>query len=214
MREGDEGTEVYLSLVDLNFNPTRPPTELISTRVTCTNRDYIDRISWQKEWGELQGEALPLVQARCLVKPTATERPPLRGGLQWRLISHLALNRLSIVQGGGLEALREILRLYCFNQREDALKRIAGLSDLRSRATVSRVGFDYGVTFCRGLDVDVEFDEEQFAGSGAFLLAAVLDRFFGLYSAINSYSRFTARSQQRRTPIHRWPARIAEQRVL
>lgn len=214
MRKGDDGTEMYLSLVDLNFNPALPPVELVSARVTCTNRDFVSRVSWQKEWGEIEGEALPLVQARCLVKPRPAVRPPLRGGLQWRLISHLALNRLSIVQSGGLAALQEILRLYCFSEEEDVRKRILGLTGLKSEASVSRVVFDSGVAFCRGLDVEVEFDEEQFAGSGPYLLACVLERFFGLYSAINSYTRLTARSRQRKSAIKRWPPRIGEQRIL
>jgi type VI secretion system protein ImpG len=214
MRKGDDGTEVFLSLVDLKFNPTLPPVELISAAVTCTNRDFLSRMSWQMEWGEIEGEAGPNLEARCLTKPTPAVRPPLGGGLQWRLVSHLALNRLSIVQGGGSEALREILKLYCFQEDEDARKRIDGITGLRSRSSVSRIPFDFGVTFCRGLDVEVDLDEEQFTGSSAFLLASVLDRFFALYSALNSYSRLTATSKQRRTPIHRWPARIGEQRVL
>jgi type VI secretion system protein ImpG len=214
LRKEDEGTEVYLSLVDLNFNPALPPVELVSARVTCTNRDFVSRLSWQKEWGEIEGEGLPLVQARCLVRPRPPARLPMRGSLQWRLISHLALNRLSIVEGGGLTALREILRLYCFSEDEDARKRILGLTELRSEASVSRVVFDSGVAFCRGLDVEIEFDEEQFAGSGPYLLACVLERFFGLYSAINSYTRLTARSRQRKEAIRRWPPRIGEQRIL
>jgi type VI secretion system protein ImpG len=214
MRKGDEGTEVYLSLVDLDFDPALPPVELLSVRVTCTNRDFVSRLSWQREWGEIEGEGLPLVQARCLVKPKPASRAPLRGSLQWRLISHLALNRLSIVQGGGLPALQEILRLYCFSEDEDTRKRILGLTALHSEASVSRVVFDSGVAFCRGLDIEVEFDEEQFAGSGPYLLACVLERFFGLYSAVNSYTRLTARSKQRREVIRRWPPRIAEQRIL
>lgn len=214
MRKGDEGTEVYLSLVDLDFNPSLPPVELVTARVTCTNRDFVSRVNWQREWGEIEGEGLPLVQARCLVRPRPTVRPPLRGSLQWRLISHLALNRLSIVEGGGLRALQEILRLYCFSEEEDVRKRILGLTALRSEGSVSRVVFDSGVAFCRGLDVEVEFDEEQFAGSGPYLLASVLERFFALYSAINSYTRLTARSKQRKEIIRRWPPRIGEQRIL
>jgi type VI secretion system protein ImpG len=85
---------------------------------------------------------------------------------------------------------------------------------LKSESTVSRVLFDSGVAFCRGLDLDVEFDEEQYAGSGVYLLAAVLERFFGLYSAVNSYSRLTARSRKRRAVLKRWPPRIGEQQVL
>jgi len=214
LRKDDEGTEVYLSLVDLDFKPANPAFDLITPRVTCTNRDFVSRLMWRRDWGELEGEELPLVQARCIVSPTKTVRPPLRGSLQWRLISHLSLNHLSIVQGGGREALQEILRLYAFTEDEDVRKRIAGIAGLKSESSVSRVLFDSGVAFCRGLDVDLEFDEEQYAGSGVFLLASVLERFFGLYSAVNSYSRLTARTRQRRGILKRWPARVGAQKVL
>jgi type VI secretion system protein ImpG len=213
IRKDDDGTEVYLSLVDLDFKPTAPPTEMLTLHVTCTNRDFVSRLAWRREWGELSGEGLPLVQARCLVAPTKTVRPPLRGSLQWRLISHLSLNHLSIVQGGGKEALQEILRLYTFNQDEDIRKRILGITDVSCESSVSRVIFETGVAFCRGLDVELEFDEEQYTGSGAYLLAAVLERFFGLYSALNSYSRLTAKTTRRRL-LKRWPARIGQQKVL
>jgi type VI secretion system protein ImpG len=214
LRKDDNGSDVYLSLVDLDFKPSNPPVELLSVRVTCTNRDFAGRLAWLKEWGEIEGEGLPLVQARCLVPPTKTARPPMRGSLQWRLISHLSLNHLSIVQDGGREALQEILRLYAFNDEEDIRKRIAGISGVKSSSSASRVLFDSGVAFCRGLDIEVEFDELEYAGSGVFLLAAVLERFFGLYSAVNSYSRVTARTRQRRAILKRWPARIASQRIL
>ncbi len=214
LRKDDEGTEVYLSLVDLDFKPANPPAELLTPRVTCTNRDFVSRLMWRKEWGELEGEGLPLVQARCIVPPTRTVRPPLRGSLQWRLISHLSLNHLSIMQAGGREALQEILRLYTFNEDEDVRKRIAGIASLKSESSVSRVLFDSGVAFCRGLDVDIEFDEEQFAGSGVYLFASVLESFLGLYSSVNSYSRLTARTRQRRGIMKRWPPRVGAQKTL
>ena len=213
-RKGDDGTEVYLSLVDLDFKPTDPPVELLTARVTCTNRDFVSRLSWRKEWAELQGEGLPLVQARCLVVPTRAARPPLRGSLQWRLISHLSLNHLSIVQAGGREALQEILRLYAFSGDDDIQKRIAGIASLKSQSSISRVLFETGTAFCRGLDIDIEFDEQQYAGSGVFLFSAVLERFFRLYSAVNSYSRLTVRTRQRRNVLKRWPPQIGMQKIL
>jgi type VI secretion system protein ImpG len=214
LRKDDEGTDVYLSLVDLDFKPANPPAELLTPHVTCTNRDFASRLMWRKQWGELEGEGLPLVQARCIVPPTRTVRPPLRGSLQWRLISHLSLNHLSIVQAGGREALQEILRLYAFTGDEDIRKRIAGITALKSESSVSRVLFDTGVAFCRGLDLDIEFDEEQFAGSGVYLLASVLERFLGLYSSVNSYSRLTARTRQRKGILKRWPVRVGAHEVL
>ena len=38
-RKNDNGTEVYISLVDLDFKPALPPVDMLTLRVTCTNRD-------------------------------------------------------------------------------------------------------------------------------------------------------------------------------
>ena len=49
----------------------------------------------------------------ALMKPTDTLRPPTGRSVLWRLISHLSLNYLSLVDEGR-EALQEILKLYNF----------------------------------------------------------------------------------------------------
>jgi type VI secretion system protein ImpG len=38
-KKGDNGTEVYLSLVDLDFRPTLPAVDTIVVHATCSNRD-------------------------------------------------------------------------------------------------------------------------------------------------------------------------------
>ena len=81
-KKGDEGTEVYLSLVDLKFNPKLPATDTLTMHVTCTNRDLPGKLPPMSEEGgyfELEGAA-PLSRSRYLVKPTKTIRPPLGGG--------------------------------------------------------------------------------------------------------------------------------------
>src|SRR5439155_13285451 len=154
-RKNDNGTEVYISLVDLDFNPALPPDEMLSLRVTCTNRDQAYRFKLPGEFGELEAEDVALVRARCIRKPTATARPLHRRGLQWRLISHLSLNHLSIIEKGR-EALQEILRLYDFSNDPAIRRQIAGIVDVRSRSCVSRVSSDTGVAFCRCTDVTIE----------------------------------------------------------
>ncbi|HYR91346.1 MAG TPA: type VI secretion system baseplate subunit TssF [Terriglobia bacterium] len=210
-RKNDNGTEVYISLVDLDFNPALPPAETLSLRVTCTNRDQASRLSMAGEFGDLDAEGVALVRTRCLRKPTQTARPPVRRGLQWRLISHLSLNHLSIVEKGR-EALQEILRLYDFSNDPALRKQIAGIVDVSSRPCVSRVSSDTGVVFCRGIDVTIDFDEEQYAGTGVFLLSSVLQRFLGLYSAVNSFSRLTARTK--RGVLKQWAPMAGEQILL
>jgi len=210
-RKNDNGTEVYLSLIDLDFNPAVPPVEMLSLRVTCTNRDQASRLNLAGEFGELEAEGVALLRVRCLVKPTQAARPPLRRGLQWRLISHLSLNYLSIVEKGR-EALQEILRLYDFSNDPVIRKQIAGISDVTSRSAVSRVKSPTGVTFCRGTDTTIDFDEEQYVGTGVFLLSSVLQRFLGLYSALNSFSRLTVRT--RKGVLKQWPPLVGEQILL
>ena len=51
--------------------------------------------------------------------------------------------------------------------------------------------------FCRGIEVTVEFDEEQYVGTGVYLFASVLERFLGLYASLNSFTQLVARTRQR-----------------
>jgi type VI secretion system protein ImpG len=210
-RKSDSGSEVYLSLVDRNFNPAVPPDEVLSVEVTCTNRAQASGLRLDGEFGELEPEGAALLRVRCLRKPTESQRPPLRRGLQWRLISHLSLNHLSIVEQGR-QALQEILRLYDFTNQAAVRKQVAGIVDVTSRPCLSRMNSDIGVVFCRGTEVTIEFDEEQYVGTGVFLLSSVLHRFMGLYSALNSFSRLTVRT--RKGVLKQWPPLAGEQVLL
>jgi len=211
-RDGDLGTDVYLSLVDHNFNPTLPATESITTYLTCTNRNLPERLGLSGRWGELDLESSAIVQTRVVRGPTKAIRPPMRKGLQWRLISHLSLNHLSLVEGG-VDALREILRLYDTARNPSSERQIAGVTGISSRRKMSRLESEHGFIFCQGLAIEAEFDEEQFAGSGAFLLASILNRFFGLYSAVNSFTQLRVLTRQRKGAVWAWPPRTGEQIV-
>lgn len=214
----DPGTEVYLSLVDAGFNPHVPATEMIIVHATCTNRDLPGKLPFGGREGELDIEgAAPLGRARCLTKPTETRRPPLRHGAQWRLISHLALNHLSLVGGegdGSPEALQEILYLYDFLDSPATRKQITGIRRVTSRRVVRQTGTRIGAGLVRGIETAIEFDEEQYVGSGVFLFASVLERFLGLYVSVNSFNQLVATSTQREGHLKRWPPRAGEQILL
>ncbi len=212
-RKGDRGTEVYLSLVDMGFKPTLPPVETLTVHVTCTNRDLAGSLPFAGEFGELLVESGSLVRARCILSPTKTIRPPMRRGTQWRLISHLALNYLSLVDGG-LAALQEILRVYDFTDNPAIQKQISGIVALSSEPHMRRIVSEHGIVFAQGQRVQIEFDEDNFIGSGVFLFATVLERFLGLYTALNSFTQLTARTRQRRGELKPWPPRSGEQILL
>jgi type VI secretion system protein ImpG len=213
-RKGDTGSEVYLSLVNHDFRPALPPVETLTLHTTCSNRDLPAKLPFGGDQGvfELEGAA-PLNRIRCLRKPTETLRPPMRRGTQWRLISHLSLNYLSLSEGGR-EALQEILRLYDVTDSSSIRQQIAGVVKVSSRQIVGRPASMAWNGFCRGLEVSVEFDEEKFVGSGVFLFASVLEKFFGLYTSLNSFTQLVATTQQREQILKRWPPRAGEQILL
>jgi len=207
------GTEVFLSFLDLDFRPTSPPAEVVYAHTLCTNRELATQLP---AGAALQiEEQAPLLGISCLAKPTRPTQPPLQGAALWRLVSHLSLNHLSLSEGSdSLAALREILKLYSSSDRPSTQQQIAGVVGLECRKVVRRVGRDAWRGFCRGTEVTVEFDEELYVGSGAFLLAAVLDKFFALYASINSFTQLRAVSRQREGVWKEWPPSAGEKILL
>jgi type VI secretion system protein ImpG len=213
-RPGDTGTEVYISLVDLNFRPALPPVETLTLHTTCSNRDLPGKLPFGGDQGDFELEgAAPLSRIRCLRKPTEALRPPLRRSTQWRLISHLSLNYLSLCEGGR-EALQEILKLYDISDSSANRQQIAGITKMTSRQIVGRPVSMAWNGFCRGLEVTIEFDEQKYVGSGVFLFASTLEKFLGLYTSLNSFTQLIAISQQREQPLKRWPPRAGEHILL
>ena len=78
---------------------------------------------------------------------------------------------------------------------------------------VRRVRRETGVGAARGLEITVTIDEKAFEGSGAFLLGAVLDRFFAEYVAMNTFTQTVIVSVER-GEIMRWPVRLGFRRPL
>jgi type VI secretion system protein ImpG len=212
----DHGTEVYLSLVDLGFLPTAPGNWTLNVETTCLNRDLPHRLPFGGGQPYLQmssGNAL-VSQITCLTAPTRTLRPAMKRGTLWRLISHLSLNHLSLVEHSeGADALREILLLYNFNDSPETRSLIEGVLNIGSRRTTARVEFHGTSALCRGLEVTIQFDEDRFVGSGLFVFASVLERFLALYCTVNSFTRLIATTKGRAGELRRWPPRMGE-RVL
>ena len=123
----DRASDCYLRLVDQEFQPRLPAEKALVVRALCTNRELPLQLRQSGERPS-SGSSRPAAhQADCLRRRAdAAAAPPSRRGARWRLISHLALNHLSLSDGEeGRDALREILRLYEFTDAEAAEQRSA-----------------------------------------------------------------------------------------
>ena len=81
------------------------------------------------------------------------------------------------------------------------------------RPITRRVAMAGPIAFARGLEITATFDEDAFEGSSAFLLGAVLERFFAKYVSINSFTVTVVKTVDR-GPIMRWQARVGQRHVL
>jgi type VI secretion system protein ImpG len=213
-RRDDDGTEMFLSLVDLEQRPVAPDVDSLTVRLTSTNRDLPSRLPFGVESGDFELESgAPVHSIMALRKPTPALRPPTGKSSLWRLVSHLSLNYLSLV-AEGREALQEILKLYNFTNSSYSVKQIEGITDLKSRPQFARIISENGITFARGTRVDLELDEENFVGGGAYLFASVIEHFLGLYVTLASFSQLSASTRQRKEVLKLWPPRAGSRILL
>lgn len=212
-RKDIPGTDVFLAFVNLDFRPERPPSEAVYAQVLCTNRDLSEEMT---PGVPLQFErAAPPAVVTCITKPTQQQHVPLGGQALWRLVSNLSLNHLSLSGGeSGLNALREILRSYLFADSPQVDKQLAGVVGIACQTVTKRVGDRAWRGYCRGTEVTLSINEEQFTGSSAILFASVLSRFLGLYAHLNTFTELVLVSTAREEEWKRWPPMAGEKALL
>ena len=82
-------------------------------------------------------------------------------------------------------------------------RQIEGLRSVSVNRVVRRLPTRGPIAFGRALEITVDVDEMAFEGGSAFLLGAVLDRYFARYVSINSATETVLRSDSR-GEINRW----------
>ncbi|MCJ8510232.1 type VI secretion system baseplate subunit TssF [Rhizobium lemnae] len=210
--EEDGTSDTDISFVDRKQRHASPVDTVASVNALCLNRNLPEQLPFGGSHPHLQlasgHEAVAGLQA--LMPPTPTVRMNDREGRNWRLISHLLLNHLSLVDRNG-GALRDILSLYSF--RDSPETRLFGDAVIGVSAEQSLARMPHG-GMVPGTDIKLTFDPNVIDQAAAFMFGSVLDRFFGLYTSINSFTRLTVVMKGTSEPVGRWPARAAKRPLL
>ena len=159
----------------------------------------------------------PVESIRCLAGPTRPRPSPMfsDGDFVWRLVNHLTLNYLSLVDNDERQGRDGTPR------PAQALWRRGRRADPQAdrRRPQRRFANDHAADSHRRADHlwprpgdHVTCDEAAFEGTGIFLLGAVLEQFFARYASINSFTE-TVLSSVDRGEVMRWPARIGRRQI-
>jgi type VI secretion system protein ImpG len=211
------GTECFLSLVDSREREAGEGVRHVDVIGYCTNRDLPIMAPFGKGKTDflLEGAA-PLDSIRLSAGPTYPRPSPAFGDTAWRLISHLTLNYLSLLDSpehSGADMLREMLSLYADSADTVALRQIEGVTSITHKPVIRRIPVPGPISYGRGLQIDVTLDDAAFEGAGVLPLAAVLERFFARYVSLNSFTQLRLVSQTR-GEIKLWPVRLGNRLIL
>ncbi|HEY2023166.1 type VI secretion system baseplate subunit TssF [Paraburkholderia sp.] len=183
------------------------PEESLSLRVTGTNGMLPRKGLREASIAELAASTPNIVGVKNLVAPTVPLYPPTGDRFQWRVLSHLAPNFLSLMDA---QVLRGALALYDWTNDELNRRRLAGILWV-SQELLEEVS---GGAVERGVHIEVTLDSHAFAGDGdVMLFGELLQRFFALYAELNLFTKLSIVSlpSQIRTV---WPRSKAQRAPL
>lgn len=200
-----DGVDLSLSFgtpVDVNAHPDA---DSVSVELLATNRT----IAGALRAGEIRipTAASPSgVTFRNLFAARPHVPPPFGRELHWRVVAHAAMGLRSLTELEVLRSALDVYNLHAIVDRQAARAnelRMAALRDVRVRPS-ERL---YKGAPVRGIDIDIDVEEDGFAGEGdLYLFGAVLERFFAHYVSLNAFSRTTVNGLKSKLRFT-WPAR-------
>jgi type VI secretion system protein ImpG len=214
-RSSYAGTECFVSLAG---DPAlQQQLRQLDAHALCTNRDLPIQIALGSARSDFLVEGgAPVESVRCITGPTYPRPSSAFGDTAWKLISHLSLNYMSLLDDGvseGAGLLRDMLSLYSDPANPAVVRQIEGLRGIAHDAVVRRLPLPGPISHGRGLRISLTVEEAAFEGTGALLLASVLERFFAAYVSINSFTQTRVVSSTR-GEIKEWPARLGTRPLM
>jgi type VI secretion system protein ImpG len=209
---------VWIELCSESGAPPARDLKRLDVQVLATNRDLPLRVPLPvgephltlEAGGPVSGARVLGTLSRPVASLAAIERDngEVWGDAAWRLISHLALNYHSLVDGPedrGADALRGLLELHAAGAEPQIARHADAVRRIASAVVTRRLTGSGPITFARGLEVTLELAEAAITDGSAFLLGSVLEAFFRRYVALNSFTETIVRTGER-GEIMRWPA--------
>jgi len=208
------GQENEITIVDIDFDPAEVVRHTLSLELTGTNRDLPSTLVYNQPDGDLILPGSANTGNICLLrKPTPSWRFARVGGVHWRLISHLALNHLSLANGG-VDSFREMLALYDLPRSPATQRQIGGIRGLAYKTATTWLPGNPFACLVRGLEVRMTIDEDAFVGTGIHAFAQVIDRFLGLYVHANSFTQLVIVSEKTGETLLTCPPRSGDLSLL
>lgn len=209
------GIETCIALVDTTGKTIEQDNWVLNVNTICTNRNLPRQLFLHGITPRLQFAvgSSPVSEINWIITPTPTYKPALQNDNQWRLISHLSLNQLSLTIKDG-SALKELLQLYNFTKKPEIDTMIMGINGIITKRTTARLPGKSLNSFAAGLEVTIDIDKIHFPQGQVILFGSVLEQFLSMYCALNSFTQLIITTDNQQQELHRWQPRTGSKQLL
>lgn len=159
------------------------PLETLSLKVTGTNGMLPRKVLRETQIFDSNIGEPNVASISNLTAPTMPCYPPVEDRFQWRILSHLAPNYLSLLDK---DSLKGALAIYDWTDNELNKRRLNGIVDV-SHHKVQRV--EKGCIH-RGVHITVTIDSQAFSSEAElYFFGELLAHFFAAYADLNLFTR-------------------------
>ena len=183
----NKSQEMSYSIISKSLDPASTKSDFISTELLCTNRD-LPYESYNKDQNVLNLNDSSLARRALMLKrPTQPFYFEQNKQEQWRIISQLSLNNMSLMKGNSVAHIKELLELYNLPKSKENQLIIDAIKEIDFSLAQKLVNSKPFPLFVRGVKVKISLDLEVFRGFSAYIFSQLLSRVFNLRVNLNSF---------------------------
>ncbi|TSH74841.1 type VI secretion system baseplate subunit TssF [Acinetobacter sp. RF15A] len=202
------------SIISKHLKPGAFTSDFISTRLLCTNRD-LPFESYDQGQNSLSLNENHLVRkARLLKRPNLPYRFQQKQLEQWRIISHLSLNSLSLIKGDVVSHLKELLELYNLPQSKENQLIINSIQSIQFSLGQKLMSHQPFPLFIRGIKAEIQLDSQVFRGASVYIFAQILNHIFNLKVQMNSYVEMTVLDSESKQELYQCIQNVGGKKLL
>ncbi|WP_286715303.1 type VI secretion system baseplate subunit TssF [Acinetobacter sp. UBA2581] len=202
------------SILSKNLKPGTTTSDFISVRLLCTNRD-LPYQSYHQDQNSLSLNENHLVRkGKLLKRPNLPYRFQQKQLEQWRIISHLSLNNLSLMKGDSVSHMKELLELYNLPQTKENQLIINSIQAIEFSLGQKLIDHHPFPLFVRGVKVEIQLDTQVFRGTSIYIFAQILNHIFNLKVQMNSYVEMAVLDSESKQELYQCVQNVGGKRLL
>jgi type VI secretion system protein ImpG len=186
--------------------------ESILVELTCTNGEHTSKLK-SGDITRKTSSTSELIDFTNIISPSENQEVPTGQSVLWRLLSHLAINYLSLADTDNLKSL---LELYIFSGHRGSKQEIANRKRINGISAISVKACDRlveGIPM-RGQEVKITVDAGNFTSIGdMYLFGMLLDRLMASFSSLNCFTEFSL-VDSTTNEVYRWPIRAGDRPLI